>query len=71
MIVNKTDVPYLVRTSQGVFENTNEAERISYTKRKMVALARQTEVNSLKTEINNIREDLSDIKRVLKLLAAQ
>lgn len=61
----KTDVPYLLKVSTGVFENTNSKELQGYLARRKAETVKRVEVESLKTEINNIKGDLSDIKSLL------
>lgn len=67
-MIKETDIPHLVRVSQGVFENTNSVELNAYLKKRDAEYAKQSEVNGLKNQINSMSTELSDIKSMLQQL---
>lgn len=64
-MIKETDIPHLVRVSQGVFENTNSNDLNAYLRKRDAEYAKQTEVTGLKEQINSMNDELSDIKRLL------
>jgi hypothetical protein len=62
MVLQKTEIPGVVKDGEGVLLNTDNKALSAYKQRKL----REAKLNTIEEEVSSLRQDMQEIKEMLK-----